>query len=154
MRRRLCAGKRDRAVVKKVLPQSMSKFLYSGDDEERPGGLTRIRQLVFRRLFSLSGDVHVGQSGFSTVRQPITGTQPDVPVPRKMSSSASASSDRLRWARSCDGACVEVVASDESRGCAASRGCADGAIVRRRVSMLQKRLNRSEERTMTIRTIN
>jgi len=123
MRRRLCAGKRERAVVKKVFPQSMSKFLYSGGDEEEwPGGLTRIRQLVFRRLFSFRGDVHVGQSGLSTVRQPITGTQPEVPVPRKMSSSASASSDRLSCPRSCDGACVEVVSSDGFRGCAASKG--------------------------------
>jgi len=123
MRRRLCAGKRESAVEKKVLPQSMSKFLYSdGDEDDCPGGLTRIRQLVFRRLFSLRGDVHVGQSGFSTVRQPITGTQPEVPVPRKMSSSASASSERLSWARSCEGVCAEVVSSDGFRGCAASRG--------------------------------
>lgn len=106
MRRRLWAGKRERAVVKKVLPQSMSKFLYSGGEEEdeRPGGLMRIRQLVFRRLFSLRGEVQVGQSGFSTVRQPITGTQPEVPVPRKRSSSADASSVRFSWARSCEGA--------------------------------------------------
>lgn len=46
---------------------------------------------VLSLLFSFSGDVHVGHDGFSAVKQPITGTHPDVPVPRNMSSSADGS---------------------------------------------------------------
>lgn len=46
----------------------------------------RKRAEVFRRLFSGSGEVQVGQVGGEAVRQPMTGMLPEVPVPRRMSS--------------------------------------------------------------------
>lgn len=69
--------------------------MITGFDEVVEEGGHRIRTiaLVLRRLFSFSGDVHVGHVGGSAVRHWTTGTQPEVPVPRKMSSIASACGD-------------------------------------------------------------